>query len=396
LDDQPQNDAAPGPYDAPSDPDAPTRAGDLEEFSLAEYPAAPVPADEYPFLDDTIDAGVTPAAADKPASPGRTARLSGRLRGAGAGLFRTRRRKLATGAAVALVAVLAVGTLVVIPRMSGSGSAAGTVPAMSPVAAVPTATGSPSGAVPSGSQSGMPIAATRSPLGTSDQTSSPRSIPTQTAPTAAITFTNVVLDADNDPNRTTRTFIFASDGPGAVSAEIVSSSPSDTSRICLAVDDAAQACQEGVAPGFTSIVAPTDHSRWTVTLTSADHGSPTVDIAFRWPSRQPLIWVMYGRFQGSPNPDSVRSLQATFKARTTGRLTLEASWGATAFAASVSLADVSATRSVTVDQVTYPAAMSVSPSYSHPIATGKTYRVELLNGSPDASRPNLTATIAFP
>jgi hypothetical protein len=206
----------------------------------------------------------------------------------------------------------------------------------------------------------------------------------------------VALDATEDPNRAARTFVFASDGPGAVSAEVVSSSPSDTSRMCVAVDDAEAICRDGVAPGFASMITLTERSRWTITLTSLSDGSPTVDVAFRWPSKHPSIGLTSGRFQGSPNPDSLRSLQATFKPRTAGRVTLEASWGTTEVAASVTLWDVSTAKPVTLDLVRYPGATWISPVYSHTVATGKTYRVELINGSPDASRPSLTATIAFP
>jgi hypothetical protein len=192
----------------------------------------------------------------------------------------------------------------------------------------------------------LPSVPAESPLGSPAVAGSPEAIPSQIAPTAAIKFTNVMLDSTTDPQKTARTFAFTSDGPGAVSAEVVSSSPSDTSR--------------------------------------------------SWPSKQPSIEVTSARFQGSPNPDSLRSMQVVFKPRAAGRVTIDASWGTAEITASVDLTDVSTSKPVAVDLVRYANATSISPAYSHTVMAGKTYRVELLNESPDALRPSLTATIAFP
>jgi hypothetical protein len=234
---------------------------------------------------------------------------------------------------------------------------------------------------------------------TAEATAAP--IPSQISPTATITFNDLVLDptdgaaASAGASGSVLTFSFTSDGPGAVSAEIVATSPMDSTTLCLTRDAMPAGCASGATPGV-QLAADDAHSNWTVTLVSATASPPIVDVAISWPADRPSIVLSHGRFQGYPNPDSLRTLTATFKTRAAGKMSLDAAWPPATLEAQLTLTDVSGAKPAIVDTVAYPAAGSLSPSYSRALAAGKTYQVALLNGSPDSGRPDLTATIAFP
>jgi hypothetical protein len=169
----------------------------------------------------------------------------------------------------------------------------------------------------------------------------------------------------------------------------------DTTKLCLTMDDTPTVCTSGATPGFEQ-PATTSHSRWTFTLISPNESTPTVDVAFSWPTDKPSIALAQGRFQGSPNPDSLRTLRATFKTRASGRMGVDAAWSPATVNATLTVADVSGTTPVTLDTVAYPGATSISPTYTHAVTAGRIYSMALFNASPDTSRTHLTATIAFP
>jgi hypothetical protein len=192
-----------------------------------------------------------------------------------------------------------------------------------------------------------------------------------------------------------RIFAFTSDGPGTVSAQIVTTSPMDSTELCLAADDAAPECDRGATPGLTQTSSGV-HSHWTVTLVSGSGSSPTVDVQFSWPTDNPKISVNHARFQGYPNPDSLRTLSATFKARAAGNIGVDAAWPPVAADATLTLTDVSSAQPAAVDKVRYTASSSIAPAYSHALRKGRTYKVDLFNESPDGVIPDLSETIAFP
>jgi hypothetical protein len=287
-------------------------------------------------------------------------------------------------AALVVVALVVAGS-----RLIGGGTTAS--PSASPdTASLTTPAGSMASGAPSSSpavSAGLASATTSSP--------SPAPIPTQTAPTAEITFENLVVDSSIDPDRTTRMFTFTSDGPGAVAAQIVGSSPVDSTTLCLSMDETPATCATGGTPGIQSVTGK-DHARWTATLISAGESSPTVDVTFRWPSGSPSISLIHGRFQGSPNRDSLRTLSAAFKPRAAGRATFEASWAPSILNATLTLTDMSKANEATIGRVNFSNQTSTVPAYSAPVSSERTYRLKLLNESKDGLRPDLDATITFP
>ena len=280
---------------------------------------------------------------------------------------------------------------------NGSTAPLGVVaPSLSPdatAAARPGTTPASASALAQGSPAHGPIAAASKPRPTATPTEGP--LPASTSPTATITFRQIVLDGSTDVAGSARSFSFVSDGPGTVSAEIVETSPLDSTTLCVAVNETLPVCATGATPSFTSH-GTTAHSQWTVTLASPNKSSPTVDVAFRWPTDHPSITLSGARFQGSPNPDSMRTLTADFTTRLSGSLRVDAAWSRIAVDATLSLADLSGVKPVTLGTAAYTGEVSISPSYTHLLTGGRTYEVKLYNNGRDAGRTLLTATIAFP
>lgn len=219
-----------------------------------------------------------------------------------------------------------------------------------------------------------------------------------TASPATVTFRDLMLDSAADPAGTARTFAFTTDGPGSVSAQVVTAAPLATLKMCLQVNSASPSCVTGATPGFFTM-APSvgDQAQWTVTLISTGAGStPVVDVAFTWPTKSAAITLSHGRFQGSPNPDSLRGFTATFNTRAAGSVGVVAAWPPASVDAALTLTDVTATPGSAVDQATYLAAGSISPAYSHAVTAGRTYQIQVLNRGSDSGRPDLTTTISFP
>lgn len=294
------------------------------------------------------------------------------------------------GIVVAVVVCLVIGSVGVSRILLGT-APEGT-PGASQATVTATASAVPSAARSSATTSESPSAAAQA---TSTQEPVASALP-QTSPTATITFNDLVLDPSVDKPSAPLTFTFVSDGPGSVSVQVVSSTAMNSTKLCLAVDEAAARCVSGAAPAFPAEVATTDHSRWTVTVASADEGTPAIDVAFSWPTRNAVVVLTNGRFQGPPNPDSLRSMTATFTARAAGVFSLEAAWPPVAVNATLTLSNAATSSQPVVDKVGYIDRTSLIPAYTHAVAAGKAYRVQLMNDSPDGLRPNLTATIAFP
>ncbi len=340
----------------------------------------PLPGDQT-ALEGREDSSAAPSG--EPA--GRPNRLRLALASGGPGRWRRRATGLVLAAALVLgfsgAARLATNQT---PSRSETPTASATRSGPARTATMTSASNSPSGTPGTSPTAPEP-----------SQTPPVTALPSQVSPAATITFNDLLLDSSTDPKASAQTFSFTSDGPGVVSAEIVATSPLETTKLCVAVDASPEQCASGATPGFTLPVT-TAHSNWIVSVSSANEGTPTVDVAFSWPTDHPSIFVEGGRFQGSPNPDSLRSLTATFMTRAAGQLKLSAAWPPATVDATVTLSDVSGAHPVTVDTVTYRSAGSISPAYTHAVAAHQTYTLALFDASADAGRPRLAAMIWFP
>jgi hypothetical protein len=274
--------------------------------------------------------------------------------------------------------------------------AAAPTPTASPTPAPATAT--PAGATSSGSLS-PDLSAGPSDEPTMSPSPSATAIPESTGPilAASITFDNLMLDSASDPTATMRTFQFTTDGPGPVSVQVSGATPAANSRLCLRANSGADNCTTGATPGFYTVAPTGNHASWTVTLIAPDPGSPpAVELTINWRTRTPAMTLVHGRFQGPPNPDSMRGLRATFQALAAGTLTVTASWPPLTTDATLTLRDVTVAPGTDVDDANYMAVQAITLPYSHPVTAGDKYEVSLLNVEADSGRPDLTATIAFP
>jgi hypothetical protein len=288
----------------------------------------------------------------------------------------------------------AAGSIANVARNRGSGPGV--------ASPVPSPTAGPSGAAPTATPANT-VSASPTPLSTADESSPPADTVTpapQTkgaAASADLTFRDLMLDYASEPGATTRTFSFTTDGPGSVSAQVVTAAPLATSRMCIEANGGADNCETGATPGFVAVAPAGDHAEWTVTLVATETGStPVVDVAFRWPTKAPAITLSHGRLQGAPNPDSLRGATATFKTRSTGTISVSATWPTASVDAALTLSDLTASPGSAVDQSRYTAAASIEPVYSHAVKAGRTYQIQLQNSGADSDRPDLSITISFP
>jgi hypothetical protein len=204
-----------------------------------------------------------------------------------------------------------------------------------------------------------------------------------------------MLDAGTGKSHVARTFTFTSNGQGPVDAAVVATSPTDATTLCMKADSGDYTCQSGATPEL-DMQAVWGHQYWSVTLISAGASTPTVDVAFSWPTDQPSISLTHGRLQGSPNPDPLRSLTATFQTRSAGFIGLAAAWPPATADATLTVTDISSAKTIPVDTVTYSGAGAIQPGYKHSAAAAHTYRILLYNDGTDVAVTDLTATIAFP
>lgn len=357
--------------------DLPQGDEDLEAATLARLATAlskaatPEAADTPPAGEAEDETAAEPA--DPPAR-GRSRRLPS--------IPRTARLRLRRTTALALAVALVLGLNAATPTPTLTPPAPTAVlAAASPVASTTPGDSQTPGPTPISSPSPTPWLATATP--------------THTSPTAAITFSDLMLDSATSPAHAARTFTFTSDGPGIVTASIVSTSPTDSTTLCIKVDSGHDLCQSGATPELSE-AATWAHSYWTVTLVSANAATPTVDVAMTWPADHPSISMAHGRFEGSPNPDSLRTLTATFKTRSAGPLSLSAAWPSATADATLTLTDISSSKELALDSKSYTSAGSIAPGYAHVAAAAHTYRIVLYNESAYRGLTDLAATIAFP
>jgi hypothetical protein len=370
-------------------------AADLAGAAESDAPATVEPGIAEAVEAEVVEAvGADASAANvQPHRLHRILRLRARLRRPQLRLRRPAVR-LAIVARFALVAALVAGTAgsagpIVAPRSVVPDFVAAASPVAAPTAASPT-TAPTAAPEPAGSIAPLPSFASPSPSPT--QTG-----PTRTSPTATITFSDLMLAAagSTGPSGTVRTFAFASDGPGTVSAEIVSSAPITTTIVCLFGDAVLVGCDAGGTPGVSQ-AATTTHSQWLADVISLQADAPTVDVRLSWPADHPQISLGHALFRGQPSPDSMRSVTANFKTRRAGDLSLDALWPSTGIDATLTVTDMTGSKPLPIDSVLYSDQSGTAPSYTLSVRANRTYSIELYNLGTAGAQGNLQATIAFP
>jgi hypothetical protein len=237
-----------------------------------------------------------------------------------------------------------------------------------------------------------------SPSPTDTPTSSPTptgTIPVVTGSTAQVVFHDMTLDNSVSSGQA-RTFTFISDGQGSVSGHVVAAAPLDNINMCVVVNDNPPACASGATPGFELPTPPGDHSTWVVTVIATKaQSTPIVDLAFSWPSIVPSITLTHGRFQGLPNPDTLRGIIVDFMPRNSGVATLAAKWPPATAKAGLTVLDITTTPATKVEAKTWTGG-AITPDYAISVDAKRPYEFILQNSAKDSGRPDLTATLTFP
>jgi hypothetical protein len=240
-----------------------------------------------------------------------------------------------------------------------------------------------------------------SPTSSPTETPTPSPTPTETIPvvtgsTAQVVFHDMMLDSSASKGLA-RTFAFTSDGQGSVSGHVVAAAPLDNISLCVVVNDNPPACASGATPGFSLATPPGDHSTWVVTVIATKSlSTPIVDLAFSWPSIAPSITLTHGRFQGLPNPDTLRGITVDFMPRNSGTATLAARWPPTTAAkAGLEVLDITKTPGTRLE-TKYWNGSAISPDYTLAVDAKRPYEFILRNSAKDSGRPDLTATLTFP
>ena len=214
----------------------------------------------------------------------------------------------------ALVGVLAVlgGFAAGAVLTGGSGGSSATPPAV--------AQGSPSSATSSLEPTDVPSDAASATDG-----ASPEGSPTKAPITRArVTFTDLKLDAQNDPAGEDRVFTFVT-GPGPITVDVKSIVAPGNTVMCLKTLTADLGCRTAKS-GQLSAKTTKPEETFQVTLRGKDVAQPVVEIRLTFPSKTPSVTLEHARFDGTAYPET-NGIKATFTARDQGQAAIKAEWG---------------------------------------------------------------------
>lgn len=235
-------------------------------------------------------------------------------------------------AIVFVVAVVGGGLLAL--GLFGGGGGSGASP--SPVAAASASEASTDGAAPSEGPSEAPSgepasvepSASASAAPSTSASSAPSAAPKPTtAPgePAMVVFTNLKLDAKDDPNGRNRRFDFSSQGTGTITVGLSAASPQGKAVMCLSANGTRLACK--TTAGGT-ITARTTRKTADFVLTIRGEGieTPVVEVTITFPAKNPAITIKNARFDGTAFPDT-NGIAAIVTPRADGEVAIEADWG---------------------------------------------------------------------
>lgn len=286
------------------------------------------------------------------------------------------------GALIGLVVVVVAITLLVIVGRGGSATATAspTAPGSAAVSSSPAPSLTPSSSAPAPTPSPTPSASV-----------APSTVPSSAPSTSAtMTFLGLKLDAANDTAGQPRIITFRSDGPGTITAKLVSTTPQGTTHMCLLVGTKQIACKDWASGTFTGKTTQA-HTDWTVTLVGSAIATPTVNLTVTFDALAPSVKIQHARFDGTAFPDT-NGIQARFMARTPGNARLVADWGGHPFAYEIDLFDET---SGTGDKTLANQGPSTNVDQSLPVTAGS-WRIVLQNIEGGFGTTDLTATLSWP
>ena len=207
-------------------------------------------------------------------------------------------------------------------------------------------TPSATGGRPSGSAPGSPSESAATP--TPRESESPSASAATPSPTpgvpvsaglATISLTGFKLDADDDSAGKARTFTIKTDGPGTVKAKLTGKSPQGTTKFCLKVGSTKALCREWATGQLTGTTSAKGQTTFVVTAIGVGIATPTVDLALSFRAKDPAVTLTNGRFDGKP-VGGYNGIAGKVKVRSGGSISIQASWGSTAYDYTYSIVDL--------------------------------------------------------
>lgn len=187
----------------------------------------------------------------------------------------------------------------------------------------------PGSAVPSEpSGSPLPTEVAASPSASPSPSEAPTATPKPTTPPgppATIAFTELKLDAKDDPDGQDRRITFESQGAGPITATVKALAPMGTAVMCLSADGKKLGCKT-TADGQLTAQTTTKHAKFLLTLRGEAIMTPMVEVTLTFPATKPSVTIENARFDGTDYPDT-NGLQAIVTPRADGDLELSADWG---------------------------------------------------------------------
>ncbi len=290
--------------------------------------------------------------------------------------------------AVVVVAVLGAGWLAI--SMIGGGGSTTASPTAAIVSSAPGSGSAQASASPSPTQA---PSTPPSPSATASPTAKPTATPkptTPSAPPATIVITQLMLDAQLDPDGKDRIVSFRAGGGGEVTIDLAVTSPQGSAEMCLREGDNEVGCTNG-ADGRLSAKTTTKEADFVVTLRGEGIETPLVDVTLTFPATAPSIAIANARFDGMDYPVT-NGLQAVVTPRTDGGVTLDADWGGHPFLYQISLVEQGGPgRHVLTDQ-----GPATRVSETLPVTAPNPWRLVLENSEGGFGVTVLDAVIAWP
>ena len=235
-------------------------------------------------------------------------------------------------AAVFIVAVVG-GGLLAVNLIGGPGSSASPGPvavasgSTAPASASPAPSQPPSDApspseAPESELPSSPVVPSASASAAPSATPKPTTAPGQPA---TIVFTNLKLDAKDDPAGRNRRLTFESQGAGPITVKLGTLSPQGSTIMCLSADGKRLACKTTAAGAITAKTT-TRHASFVLTLRGAGIETPVVEVTITFPAKDPAVTITDARFDGTAFPET-NGITAIITPRGNGEIALEADWG---------------------------------------------------------------------
>jgi hypothetical protein len=278
----------------------------------------------------------------------------------------------------ALVGVLAVlGGFAAGAILTGGSGAADTTP--SPVA-LASATPSPTSVEPSEVPSTEATAAVESPV------ASPTAA---TITRARVTFTDLRLDAADDPSGEDRVFRFVT-GPGPITVDVKSITAPGNTIMCLNTLTKELGCRTAKS-GQLSAKTTKPQETFLVTLRGQAVAQPVVQVRLTFPAKQPSVIVEHARFDGTDYPET-NGISATFTARSPGSVGIKAEWGGHPFNYQIDLSQQGQPGTTTYE----PDEANIGTDQSFDLQDTGEWTIVLRNADAGFGITPMTATLNWP